>query len=214
MIDMVDICDKLLFDGLLFERGNKMIKPQGKMEAGDIIWCGGYISAVPEYKHYGVYIGNSQVIHYAPEDATVNIIADSAKAVIHCVSMNKFLNGKPPFIDNDFKPLKFNPTQIIERAREKIGTNMGEFHIFSHNCEHFASWCKTGRPRSKQVEFDAGSVKFAGKAYKYIMANQTIITKIGGTIIAVAPKAKLRGISVLKIFTDLLTGTFKKKEYF
>lgn len=39
---------------------------------------------------------------------------------------------------------------VLEKARSRIGEN--EYSLRKNNCEHFASWCKTGDGRSRQVE--------------------------------------------------------------
>jgi hypothetical protein len=113
--------------------------------------------------HYGIYNNDDEVIHYAPDQLCENIILEGPeKAVIHSVTVKKFMEGIPFEIDNDFKDIKYNSKDTISRAKSKIGTNKGEYNLFSHNCEHFASWCKTGKPQSKQVEIGAGVVKILG----------------------------------------------------
>jgi len=186
---------------------------QGNLQSGDIICRSGYIPSLPAFRHYGIFIDKSEVIHFAPEDIE-NSGIDSKTAVIHRVSLNKFLDGNELLIDNSYKPAKFTPDQIIERAKSKVDTNKGRFHLLSHNSEHFASWCRTGKPQSKQVEFGAGSVKVAGQGFRYVQANGTIVTKIDGTVIAVAPKSSARAISILHIFADLFLGAFRRREYF
>jgi len=188
---------------------------QGNLQSGDIIYRTGYIPSLPEFKHYGIFINKSEVIHYAPEDTDKSLIISGQDAVIHSVSLNKFLDGNELLIDNNYRPAKFKPEQIIERAMSKVTTNKGRYHLFSHNCEHFVSWCKTGKPQSKQVEFNAaGSVKIAGQGYRYVQVSGNIVTKIGSTVIPVAPKSSARAVSVLHIFADLFLGAFRRREYF
>ena len=38
---------------------------------------------------------------------------------------------------------------MVERAESRIGERA--FNIILHNCEHFATWCKTGINNSEQV---------------------------------------------------------------
>jgi len=44
----------------------------------------------------------------------------------------------------------YDAEETVNRARSKIGT--GDYNLFSHNCEHFAIWCKTGLHESEQVK--------------------------------------------------------------
>jgi hypothetical protein len=46
--------------------------------------------------------------------------------------------------------LDFSPDAVIARAQSRLGEN--RFDIVLNNCEHFASWCKTGLSESRQVE--------------------------------------------------------------
>ena len=41
------------------------------------------------------------------------------------------------------------PSEVLKKARSKLGEN--EYNPISNNCEHFASWCKTGKPESLQI---------------------------------------------------------------
>ena len=62
--------------------------------------------------------------------------------------MDRFLGGKTCYYI-DKRKAKFNNEEVVKRAREFIGED--KFNLVAHNCEHFAMWCKTGEPRSKQV---------------------------------------------------------------
>lgn len=43
----------------------------------------------------------------------------------------------------------FEPPAVIARAKSRLGES--RFDIMLHNCEHFATWCKTGISDSEQV---------------------------------------------------------------
>ena len=43
----------------------------------------------------------------------------------------------------------YSTEAVMTRARSRIGDH--RFDIVFHNCEHFATWCKTGVSSSKQV---------------------------------------------------------------
>ena len=50
-----------------------------------------------------------------------------------------------------------SPKEVVRNAEKRIGEK--NYSLTDKNCEHFATQCKTGKPRSKQVEtvesFDA-----------------------------------------------------------
>ncbi|XP_035661692.1 uncharacterized protein LOC118405946 [Branchiostoma floridae] len=55
----------------------------------------------------------------------------------------------------DYDECFFSPDEIVQRAKSKLGES--KYCPFTNNCEHFATWCKTGIHESSQV-------KSAGKA--------------------------------------------------
>lgn len=42
------------------------------------------------------------------------------------------------------------PSRVLERASVALGSS--GYDLFQNNCEHFATWCKTGRHESRQVK--------------------------------------------------------------
>lgn len=50
-----------------------------------------------------------------------------------------------PYNDKDCLP----PEEVIERAKGALG--QGAYDLVRRNCEQFATWCKTGQSKSKQV---------------------------------------------------------------
>jgi hypothetical protein len=46
--------------------------------------------------------------------------------------------------------LDFSPDAVVARAVSRLGER--RFDLVLNNCEHFASWCKTGISESRQVE--------------------------------------------------------------
>jgi hypothetical protein len=69
---------------------------------------------------------------------------------------------------------------VIERALSREGE--AGYCLFAHNCEHFATWCKTGRAASGQAQaaarrIVAAAAKGTVKATTCILAKQT--SKLG-----------------------------------
>lgn len=104
------------------------------------------------YKHYGVYIGNKQVIHFRPPIGDEEI--NTSKADIIETTLDDFLDGDELFIESvrdNFKYKPFQPQEVIKRAKSKLGKFKGRYKLLFNNCEHFAHWCKYGIPFSWQV---------------------------------------------------------------
>ncbi len=103
------------------------------MAQGDHIYvdCG-------TYTHHGIDCGNGTAIHYTGE---------SLRGVIIRTSIAEFASGKQIFVKKyDNSDL---PDIILLRAESRLGEN--KYDLFFNNCEHFASWCKTGKHESEQV---------------------------------------------------------------
>ena len=111
---------------------------------GDIIYTSRGL-----YKHFGVYVGSGQVIHFAgPKGHEINAsMADIIKN-----SIPDFLKGGKLFIQPDRTRNPLPADEIIRRAESAVGKCKGEYNLVINNCEHFANWCRYGKPVSKQVD--------------------------------------------------------------
>ncbi|MEE3453038.1 lecithin retinol acyltransferase family protein [Dialister sp.] len=111
----------------------------GAAKAGDVI----YVQRT-FYKHYGVYIGNKKVIHFAPKK-------EGGIAVIHETTLSKFLGDEADYHVVDFSGEKvYTRETTVRRAKRCLGIK--GYDLISSNCEHFALWCRTGHKYSTQVE--------------------------------------------------------------
>lgn len=122
-----------------------------KLEPGDVISVSRYGNV---YDHYGVYIGQNQVIHFAGEPGDSELLDDSA--MVRKVSLSVFKQ------DSEYRIIAFpressisgyhlySAEETVERAKSRLGEK--GYGPFGNNCEHFAYWCKTGVKTSKQVK--------------------------------------------------------------
>lgn len=110
------------------------------------------------YYHYGVYIGDKQVIHYQGDGDTG---LDNYVIQTH---MDDFMKGQDEFFVLDFNHIKeelednysikkrfkniYSSEETIKRAKSKLYE--GDYSLLFNNCEHFASWCKTGNKEMRQ----------------------------------------------------------------
>ncbi len=122
-----------------------------KLEPGDVLAVSRWGNL---YEHYGVYIGQQQVIHFAGEPGDSEIFDDSA--MVREVSLSGFEQ------DSEYRIIAFpkecsisgyhlySAEETVERAKSRLGER--GYGLFGNNCEHFAYWCKTGVKTSKQVK--------------------------------------------------------------
>jgi hypothetical protein len=91
------------------------------------------------YEHHGIDCGDGTVIHY---------YKGGEVATIARTSMETFARGNPVFV----KPYRasYVPDVVIERAESRLGEQ--QYALLTNNCEHFATWCKTGQNASQQLD--------------------------------------------------------------
>lgn len=115
-----------------------------KLVPGSILFVDNYLTVL-EYQHYGVYIGNGKVIHFAPlEGQDISF----ENGIIHEAELEVFLKGRALQIEKNVKNA-FSEQEIIQRARSRLGEK--GYNLITNNCEHFARWCVTGESISYQV---------------------------------------------------------------
>ena len=121
------------------------------------------------YRHYGVYVGNRKVVHYAGK------VGDWDNDVaVREVSMKDFLQDATTYMICEFPQQSnlqnyhlYSNKETVKRAYSRLGER--RYDLFTNNCEHFAVWCRTNISFSIQAE-QAGSVfkRIAG-VVKYIL---------------------------------------------
>lgn len=124
------------------------------------------------YTHHGIDCGDGSVIHYNG--------ATPLHCVVRRASMEEFSNGDPVSVcqyEQEAPPqddwiraggrqlqrlldactgrllgdeIDTSPEAVVVRAERRLGE--GGFDFLFNNCEHFATWCKTGRSASGQIE--------------------------------------------------------------
>lgn len=146
-----------------------------RLTPGDILATG---RADGLYQHFGVYIGDGKVIHYAAEGSDFG-----GRITIHEAPLSDFCADSEQIYVLDFPddrgyptmrtwqgdfavpdpseegPLfrlvretsyhLYTPEETVARAKSRIGEE--NYNLVVNNCEHFAIWCKTGISESHQV---------------------------------------------------------------
>ncbi len=104
------------------------------------------------YWHHGIDMGDGTVVHFTGEPF------ERAHAAVSRTSYESFANGCPVSVI-DHGP-DADPAAICDRALRHLGRS--GYHLLFNNCEHFATWCVTGRRRSRQVDRTALRIVLVG----------------------------------------------------
>ena len=100
------------------------------------------------FTHHGIYYGHGKVIHYLGDKVCKDSLKKFARGDIDKISVKSYHQCS-------------NVEEVRARAKRKLGEK--KYNLLISNCEHFATWCKTGKWRSKQVEqFHKTTVKYVG----------------------------------------------------
>lgn len=91
------------------------------------------------YQHHGIDIGDGSVIHYR-----------KPSEIIEQTSWDTFSRGNPVYVREYPQGFTFIPEVVVKRAFSRLGEN--KYNLMFNNCEHFATWCKTGVSESQQVK--------------------------------------------------------------
>ncbi|MEO0769296.1 MAG: lecithin retinol acyltransferase family protein [Cyanobacteria bacterium J06649_4] len=106
------------------------------MARGDQIYAYREIMGIP-YEHHGIDCGDGTIIHYSKV----------GEASVSRTSRDVFARGSSVYIKE--QPTAFISSNVVARAESRLGERQYDF--FFNNCEHFATWCKTGRSECAQL---------------------------------------------------------------
>ena len=90
------------------------------------------------YKHHGIDCGDGGVIHYR-----------KPSEIVERTSLATFSRGNPVYTVEYAQGFCFIDDVVVERAESRLGED--KYNFLFNNCEHFATWCKTGISDSKQI---------------------------------------------------------------
>ncbi len=93
----------------------------------------------PLYTHHAIDLGDGTVIEFSSK---------GSRPQIRRVTKRRFTRGRRSLIRRHRGRLR--QEQAVHRAVSSIGG--GDYHLLHNNCEHFATWCATGRRESMQIE--------------------------------------------------------------
>ena len=88
------------------------------------------------FNHHGIDLGDGTVAHYLEgREILRSPFADFSQGEV--VSVTEHADASPVGV-------------TLRRAMSRLGEQ--NYNLLFNNCEHFATWCKTGRHRSVQVD--------------------------------------------------------------
>ena len=88
------------------------------------------------FNHHGIDLGDGTVAHYL-----------EGREILRS-SRDDFSQGQPLSVIDHAKASATGVT--LRRAMSRIGEQ--NYNLLFNNCEHFATWCKTGRHHSGQID--------------------------------------------------------------
>ncbi len=119
------------------------------------------------YTHHGIDLGDGTVVHFSGEPLRYR------EACVVRESIEVFCGGDTPKLVNHKRPLN-EPEEVATTAMKHLGKT--GYQLWTNNCEHFASFCKTGKPESQQVK-RATKAALATVAGAGMMAVVTIVLR-------------------------------------
>lgn len=96
------------------------------------------------YEHHGIDLGDGRVVHFGEPGK------DPANKPIRITDMEEFRGNGYRIKVVPYKPGKaLDPEESARIALAAVGRK--GYNLAFNNCEHFATFCKTGRKNSRQV---------------------------------------------------------------
>jgi len=100
------------------------------------------------YSHHGIYAGEGNVIHYTGEEK------EKKDPLIRETNIEVFLkDGK--LRRRDYKK-RLPPSETLSLAIKHLSDN--RYSLAFNNCEHFATYCATGKRKSRQLREAVGGL--------------------------------------------------------
>lgn len=94
------------------------------------------------YTHHGIDIGDGTVVHFSGEPLRL------AEARVERDTMEVFCGGEALSV-MEYGEEALEAEAVVDMALSRVGER--GYRLWHNNCEHFASYCKTGRPVSPQA---------------------------------------------------------------
>lgn len=137
------------------------------------------------YTHHAIDVGDGTVVHYTGE------VGQKKNAAVRQTPIDEFAQNCEIHVQAYGACDSADVT--LERATGRIGE--ARYNLLFNNCEHFATWCKTGAHKSGQV--DGATASGAGA----VTAGTAVAAGLG----AVSATGAVAGLSASGIMSGLAT---------
>ena len=132
------------------------------------------------FTHHGIYVGDGAVVELYNDWKKTGVPRDVPR--IRRISIEEFADGREVKV-RQYAPSECDPPDVVvARALSRVGEE--GYHLFNNNCEHFATWCKTGQARSSQVE----SLARLQTSVETKLAAKPVVEALANRMIKVAPR--------------------------
>ena len=101
------------------------------------------------YSHHGIYMGNGRVVHYTGQEGK-----EKKNPNVKETGLEEFLRGGTLKRRNYKK--RHSPTETLKVVERYLADD--NYSLLFNNCEHFATYCVTGRRKSRQIKQAVGGV--------------------------------------------------------
>lgn len=140
------------------------------------------------FTHHGIDLGDGTVVHWSTGGQGLKDLFGDA-AVIRRTSHAAFADGKPVWVRAYASC--FDDDTVVARALSSVGA-LG-YNVAQNNCEHFATWCKTGEPYSEQVK-DATALVAGGTAIQTGVVGGLGVVSAAGSIPGLSAPGPIAGL--------------------
>jgi len=106
------------------------------------------------YSHHGIYSGEGTVIHFK------GAVREKKDPVVIKTDLENFLSGGK--LKRRYYKRRLPHAETLRIARDHLSEK--GYSLAFNNCEHFASYCATGKKRSAQVRNIVGGIVGAAVA--------------------------------------------------
>jgi hypothetical protein len=93
------------------------------------------------YSHHGIYAGDGNVIHYSGE------VKEKKDPLVSETGIEDFLKGGK--LKRRHYKKRLPPSETLSMAKKHLSDR--SYSLTLNNCEHFATYCATGKKKSTQV---------------------------------------------------------------
>lgn len=139
-----------------------------------------FLGSAVSYMHHGIDVGDGTVVHARPDDFR----RPFAGGRVVRTTFAEFAAGMPAHVVREPAAV-FPPREVVQRALAHVGRE--GYCPVVENCEHFATWCASGRRASRQVDLVAGRIggavkRVAAAVSARAMGGVAIRTALGTTV--------------------------------